>query len=48
VDLSFNCTILSEGSSGRFADAEGTFTWTGKYNPYLNIGNAIITGEIKY
>ncbi|MEN8229357.1 MAG: hypothetical protein ABFS38_14460 [Bacteroidota bacterium] len=48
VDLSFNCTILSDGSTGRFADAEGSFTWTGQYNPDINVGNADIVGEIKY
>jgi hypothetical protein len=48
VDILFNCSILPEGSTGRFYGAEGYFTWSGTYNPGINIGNAIIVGEIKY
>lgn len=46
VEIHFICTIT--GGSGRFANAEGSFKWTGEYDPTVNIGNAVVVGEIKY
>lgn len=47
VDIVFKCTIVG-GGTGRFKDAEGYFDWIGKYNPEIDLGEATITGKIKY
>lgn len=50
VDVTMPCIINKDESSGRFSDAEGSFTWSGIfYPPPVNKGYAtIVDGEIRY